>query len=319
MLTLEMIRQAKERIAPYIYETPLLRLQGLDGALGCQVYVKPENMQKTNSFKIRGATNRLLTLPKEALDKGVVTASSGNHGKATAYAAKLLGAKACVVLPNTAPKVKVEGIRGYGAEVVFSEPAKRYAVCAALAEERGFTAISPFDDYELMAGQGTAGLEILEQLPDVSAVVVPIGGGGLIGGVSTAIKESKPDVRVIGVEPANVCRYTRSFAAGHPVRLPDDSSSVADGTATLFPGERNYPIVRKNVDEIVTVDEEYILKATKLLLTQGKVLAEITSCQVMGAVLQGKLKFKPEEKVVFLLSGGNIGMDQFTKFQEVTV
>ena len=319
MLTLEMIHKARERIAPYIYETPLLRLRGLDEVLGCQVYVKPENMQKTNSFKLRGATNRLLTLPKEALDKGVVTASSGNHGKATAYAAKLLGAKACVVLPNTAPKVKVEGIRGYGAEVVFSEPAKRYAVCAALAEERGFTAISPFDDYELMAGQGTIGLEILDQLPDVSAVVVPIGGGGLIGGVSTAIKESKPNVRVIGVEPAKVCRYTQSFAAGHPVRLPDDSSSVADGTATLFPGERNYPIVQKNVDEIVTVDEEYILKATKLLLTQGKVLAEITSCQVMGAVLQGKLKFAPEEKVVFLLSGGNIGMDQFTKFQEVTV
>ena len=319
MLNLEMIRAARQRIAPYIYETPLLRLRGLDEALGCQVYVKPENMQKTNSFKLRGATNRLLTLPKEALDKGVVTASSGNHGKATAYAAKLLGAKACVVLPNTAPKVKVEGIRGYGSEVVFSEPAKRYAVCAALAEERGFTAISPFDDYELMAGQGTIGLEILDQLSDVSAVVVPIGGGGLIGGVSTAIKESKPGVRVIGVEPTNVCRYTQSFAAGHPVRLPDDSSSVADGTATLFPGERNYPIVQKNVDEIVTVDEEYILKATKLLLTQGKILAEITSCQVIGAVLQGKLKFSPEEKVVFLLSGGNIGMDQFTKFQEVTV
>ena len=274
-------------------------------------------MQKTNSFKLRGATNRLLTLPKEALDKGVVTASSGNHGKATAYAAKLLGAKACVVLPNTAPKVKVEGIRGYGAEVVFSAPAARYAVCAQLAQERGFTAISPFDDYELMAGQGTIGLEILSQLEGVDAVVCPIGGGGLIGGVSTAIKESCPSVRVIGVEPANVCRYTKSFAAGHPVRLPEDSSSVADGTQTLFPGERNYPIVQKNVDEIVTVDEEYILKATKLLLTQGKILAEITSCQVIGAVLQGKLKFKPEEKVVFLLSGGNIGMDQFEKFRDV--
>ena len=150
-------------------------------------------------------------------------------------------------------------------------------------------------------------------------MVAPIGGGGLIGGLSTAIKETKPEIRVIGVEPANVCRYTKSFAAGHPVRLPDDASSVADGTQTLFPGTRNYPIVQKNVDKIVTVDEEYILKATKLLLTQGKILAEITSCQVIGAVLQGNLHFKPEEKVVFLLSGGNIGMDQFKKFEEVTL
>ena len=319
MLTLEMIHQARERIKPYIYETPLIRMKALDEVLGCQVYVKPEGMQKTCSFKLRGAMNRLLTLPKEALEKGVVTASSGNHGKATAYAAKLLGVKACVVLPNTAPMVKVEGIRGYGAKVLFSAPAERYALCARLAEKYGFTAISPFDDYELMAGQGTMGLEIMEQLPEVDAVVAPIGGGGLIGGLSTAIKETNPAIRVYGVEPTNVCRYTQSFAAGHPVRLPDDSSSVADGTQTLFPGERNYPIVQKNVDEIVTVDEEYILKATKLLLTQGKILAEITSCQVIGAALQGKLKFKPEEKVVFLLSGGNIGMDQFKKFEEVTL
>ena len=158
MLTLEMIHQARARIAPYIYETPLIRVKALDEILGCQVYVKPEGMQKTCSFKLRGAMNRLLTLPKEALEKGVVTASSGNHGKATAYAAKLLGAKACVVLPNTAPKVKVEGIRGYGAKVLFSAPAERYALCDRLAEKYGYTAISPFDDYELMAGQGTMGL-----------------------------------------------------------------------------------------------------------------------------------------------------------------
>lgn len=319
MLTLDMIRQAKERIAPYIYETPLLHLPALEERLGCKVYVKCENMQKTNAFKLRGAMNRLLTLPEEELKKGVVTASSGNHGKATAYAAHLLGVPACVVLPDTAPKVKVEGIRGYGAEVVFSAPAARYAVAAEQAEKKGYTLISPFDDYELMAGQGTAGLEILDQLPQVDTVVVPIGGGGLIGGVSTAIKETNPKVRVVGVEPANVCRYTQSIAAGKRVKLPDDAHSVADGTQTLCPGERNFPIVCRNVDQIVTVEEEFILKATKLLLTQGKILAEITSAQVMGAALQGKIAFRPDEKVVFLLSGGNIGMDQFAKFQEVTV
>ena len=201
MLTLDMIRQARERIAPYIYETPLLRLPALEERLGCKVYVKCENMQKTNAFKLRGAMNRLLTLPEEELKKGVVTASSGNHGKATAYAAHLLGVPACVVLPDTAPKVKVEGIRGYGAEVVFSAPAARYAVAAEQAEKKGYTLISPFDDYELMAGQGTAGLEILDQLPQVDTVVVPIGGGGLIGGVSTAIKETNSKDRVVGVEP----------------------------------------------------------------------------------------------------------------------
>lgn len=317
MLTLEMIHRAKDRIAPYIYETPLLRLPALDEWLGCKVYVKCENMQKTNAFKLRGAMNRLLTLPEADLKKGVVTASSGNHGKATAYAAHLLGVPACVVLPDTAPKVKVEGIRGYGAEVVFSTLAKRYDVAAEQAEKKGYTLISPFDDYELMAGQGTAGLEIMAQLPDVDTVITPIGGGGLIGGVSTAIKETDPNIRVIGVEPTNTCRYTKSFAAGHRVHLPDDSHSVADGTQTLFPGERNYPIVQKNVDRIVTVDEDYILKGTKLLLTQGKILAEITSAQVIGAALQGRIDFRPEEKVVFLISGGNIGMDQFKKFEDV--
>lgn len=319
MLTLAMIQSAQKRIAPYIYETPLLRLPMLDERLGCKVYVKCENMQKTNAFKLRGAMNRLLTLPEEDLKKGVVTASSGNHGKATAYAAHLLGVPACVVLPDTAPRVKVEGIRGYGAEVVFSAPAARYDVAAQQAAEKGYTLISPFDDYELMAGQGTAGLEILAQLPEVDTVVTPIGGGGLIGGVSTAIKESNADIRVIGVEPTNVCRYTKSIAAGERVRLPDDASSVADGTQTLCPGEQNFPIVCRNVDEIVTADEEYILKATKLLLTQCKILAEITSAQVIGAAMQGKMHFRPEEKVVFLLSGGNIGMDQFKKFQEVEV
>jgi threonine dehydratase len=318
MLTVEMIHQAKERIAPYIYRTPLIRIPVLDEQLGCKVYIKCENMQKTNAFKLRGAVNRMLTLPQESLDKGVVTASSGNHGKAIAYAAETLGVKACVVVPNTIPQIKIDGISGYGAEIVYSQPAERYAVAEDIQTERGYTLISPFDDYEIMAGQGTIGLEIMEQLPDVHAVVVPIGGGGLIGGVSTSIKETNPKIRVIGTEPTNTCRYTKSFEAGERIKLPSDYTSVADGTQTLSPGEKNYPIVKKNVDEIVTVDEEYILKGTNLLLNSGKILAEITSGQVIGAAMQGKLKFHPEDKVVFLLSGGNIGMDQFEKFKDTT-
>lgn len=315
MLTIEMIRQAKDRIEPYIYQTPLIAIPALDDILGCQVYVKCENMQKTNAFKLRGAVNRLLTLSKEELDKGVVTASSGNHGKAIAYAGKILGVKTCVVVPNNIPKVKLEGIKGFGAEVIFAVPSERSAVAEKIRDERGYTLVASYDDYEIMAGQGTSGLEIMEQLPYVDKVVVPIGGGGLIGGVSTSIKAINPNVKVIGVEPTNTCRYTKSLQAGKRIKLASDSSSVADGTATLMPGERNYPIVEKNVDEIVTVDEEYILKGTNLLLNKGKILAEITSGQVIGAVLQGKLKLKAEEKVVFLLSGGNIGMDQFEKFK----
>ena len=311
MLTIDMIRQAKDRIAPYIYETPLLRIPVLDDQLGCQVYVKCENMQKTNAFKLRGAINRLLTLSKEDLAKGVITASSGNHGKATAYAAKCLGVKACVVVPNTIPNIKLDGIRGYGAEVIFAVPSERTAVAKNIRDERECTFISPYDDYEIMAGQGTIGLEIMEQLSDVDTLVIPIGGGGLIGGISTSIKEMNPNIRVIGVEPTNTCRYTKSFAAGKRVKLSSDSTSVADGAGTLIPGERNFPIVQKNVDEIVTVDEEYILKGTKLMLNSGKILIETTSGLVIGAVLQSKLKFHSEEKVVFLLSGGNIAMDGF--------
>ena len=317
MLNIEMILQARDRIAPYIYETPLLAIPALDDQLGCKVYLKCENMQKTNAFKLRGAMNRLLTLSKEDLDKGVVTASSGNHGKAIAYAAKSLGVKATVVVPNNIPKAKLEGIRSYGAEVIFAVPSERVALAKKISVDRESTLIASYDDYEIMAGEGTIGLEIMEQLPDVDTVVVPIGGGGLIGGISTSIKETNPSIRVIGVEPSNACRYTKSITAGKRISLASDTATVADGTATLSPGERNYPIILKNVDQIITVDEEYILKASNLLLNKAKILAEITSAQVVGAVLQGKLKFNPDEKVVFLLSGGNIGMDQFKMFEDV--
>lgn len=317
MLSIESVKQAQERIAQYVNKTPLLHLKNLDKFLGCQTYVKLENMQKTNSFKVRGATNRLMTLSAEALKKGIVTASSGNHGKATAYAATQLGVTARVVVPENAPKIKVEGIRSYGAEVIFSVPAERFSKAKQLSEENGWSLISAFDDYEVMAGQGTAGLEVLEQLSDADYVVVPIGGGGLIGGLSLAIKETNPKVKVIGVEPTLVARYTKSFAAGHSITLDASANSVADGLQALSPGVHNYPIVQKYVDEIVTVDEDYILKATKLMLTQGKILAEISSCITLGTILQGVLKVKPENKVVFFISGGNIGMDQFQKFEEI--
>lgn len=319
MVTLESIREAQKRISPYIHRTPLLRLHNLDEYLGCQVYAKMESLQETNSFKVRGALNALLTLSEEALKKGIITASSGNHGKAIAFAAKQLGAKAHVVVPENAPKIKVEGIQSYGAEIIYSVPSERFSVAKKLSEEYHWSFVSPFDDNAIMAGQGTAGLEILEQLSDVDYVIVPIGGGGLIGGLSTAVKETNPLVKVIGVEPTSVARYSKSFAVGHPVALPPESKSVADGLQTLAPGELNYPIVKKYVDKVVTVDEENILRATKLFLTKGKLLAEISSCITLGAILQGSVKLNPDDKVVFFISGGNIGMDQFSKFQEMSI
>ena len=319
MLTLSTIHEAQKRISPFIYKTPLLRLNNLDEYLGCKVYSKLESFQKTNSFKVRGALNAAMSLPEDILRNGVITASSGNHGKALAFAATQLGTKAYVVVPETAPRIKVEGIRSFGAEIVFSIPSERFNVAKKLSEEKNLSFISPFDDYDIMAGQGTAGLEILEQLPDADYVVVPIGGGGLISGISTAIKETNPKIKVIGVEPAAVSRYTKSFAVGHPITLAPDSKSVADGLQTLCPGELNYPILEKYVDKIVTVEEENILKATKLFLTEGKLLAEISSCITLGVVLQGELKFKPEDKVVFFISGGNIGMDQFAKFENIDI
>ena len=247
MLTIEMIRQAKNRIAPYIYETPLLAIPALDDQLGCKVYVKCENMQKTNAFKLRGAMNKLLTLSKEDLDKGVITASSGNHGKATAFAAKSMGVKATVVVPNTIPKIKVDGILSYGAEVIYAVPSERIALAEGIRDEKGLTFVPPYDDYHVMAGQGTIGLEIMEELADVDVVVVPIGGGGLISGISTAIKEVNPNIRVIGVEPTNVSRYTQSIKAGKRLTLAPESTTVADGTGTLCPGEKNFPIIQNSI------------------------------------------------------------------------
>lgn len=310
MLNLKMIQGARTRIEGYIYKTPLIHSQNLEEDLGCEVYLKCENMQRTNSFKIRGGLNSMLSLSKEELEAGVITASSGNHGKAIAMAAKLLEVDATIVVPDTIPKVKAEGIESYGADLIYADPAERIELAKNLSREKDYKFIAPFDNYQVMAGQGTAGLEILEDLKDIDTIVIPIGGGGLISGIATAIKETNPNIRVIGVEPTNTCRYTRSFEAGQMITLPSDARSVADGTSTLRPGERNYPIVERYVDEIVTVDEDYILKGTHLLLNKAKILAEITSGQVIGAVLQGKLKFKSDEKVVFLISGGNIGLEQ---------
>lgn len=318
MLTLTQINEAGERLAPYIYQTPLLRMSNLDAWLGCRVYIKAECMQKTNSFKIRGALNKMLSLPREALIQGVVAASSGNHGKGVAFAAALLGVPATVVLPDTAPRVKVEGIRKLGARVVSCRLGERHRIAGALSADQGSALIHPYDDEAVMAGQGTAGAEIMAQLPEADAVVAPVGGGGLISGVSTAVKGLSGKARVIGVEPELLRRYARSIEAGEPVALAEQAS-VADAVLTLEPGHKTFPIARANVDRFVGVSDEYILKGQKLLLTEGKVLAEPSSAMVVGAVLQGAIRFDPNDQVCFLISGGNTGLEQIGILKEISL
>ena len=315
-MTVQDIREARERIAPYIVQTPLLRLPSLDRHLGCRVYVKAENMQITGSFKYRGAINKILSLTREELDRGIVAASSGNHGKALAYAAKMLGVKAAIVLPYTAAQIKVDTIAGWGAETVRCEVQERFEVAERLCRERGATLVPPYNDEQVMAGQGTAGLELMEQCPELDAVIVPTSGGGLIGGVSTAVKALSPKAKVYGAEPAALPRYTVSMAAGHPVKVPA-GKSVADALVSNMPGPLCFPVVAEHVEGFAAVEDGYLLKGMKLLLLEGKLLAEPSSAIGLGAVLQGLLPVKETDKVCFVISGGSVSLEQLDMLKEI--
>lgn len=314
----ELIQQAMTRIEPYIVRTPLLRLQNLDAFLGCQVYVKAECMQITGAFKLRGAMNKALTLTKEELERGIVAASSGNHGRAIAYTARMLGTSATVVMPNTAPRVKAEAIRALGAEIIPCETSKRFQIAERICAERGATMIPPFNDPYVMAGQGTVGMEILDQCPEIDTVVVPVSGGGLISGVAAAVKAMSPCTKVYGAEPAALARYGKSLEAGRPVSVPQ-KKSIADALVSQRPGEICFPVVKANTDGVAAVEDSMILRALKLLLMEGKLLAEPSSCIGIGALLQGALKVQPEEKVCFVISGGSIGFNQLEILKDIAI
>ena len=317
-LTLETIQEAKKRIAPYVVQTPLLRLQNLDESLGCEVYAKAECMQITGAFKLRGAMNKVLSLSPEELHRGIVAASSGNHGRAIAYAAKLLGAKATIVMPYTAPTIKVDAIRALGAKVVQCDVSERFEVAENICQECGAVMVPPFNDETVMAGQGTAGLEIMEQCPELDAVVVPVSGGGLIGGVSTAIKAVSPKTRIYGAEPAVTPRYSQSLKAGRPIKVAPHKS-IADALPAQIPGDVCFPYVAAHTDGFAAVDDSFILKGWKLLLTEGKLFCEPSSAIGMGAALQKLLPLKHTDKVCFLISGGNAGLEQLAALKEVTL
>lgn len=317
-MTLNDIQEAQERIAPYITKTPLLRLQSLDAYLGCQVYAKAECLQITGAFKLRGALNKICALSEEQLARGIVAASSGNHGKAVAYTAKMLHTKATIVMPYTAPAVKVNAIRALGAEVIQCETAQRFQVAQTVCEEQGAVMVPPFDDEKIMAGQGTAGLELIQQCPGLSTAIVPTSGGGLLSGVATAVKALSPRTKVYGAEPAALPRYSVSLRQHARTRV-EQKSSVADALVAQIPGEKCFPCVQAYADGVVPVEDRYLLQGMKLLLMEGKLLCEPSSAIGIGAVLQGLIPVQPDEKVCFVISGGSVGFEQLHLLDDVAL
>ena len=316
LVTLADIEAASTRIRPAARVTPLLEVPWPGANGGGRLLLKCENLQPMGAFKIRGAYNMLAQLPREALQRGVITYSSGNHGQAVALAAQTLGVPAVIVMPTTAPKVKVEGARGYGAEVTFAGTTSldRKQRAEELARERSLTMVPPFDHAMIIAGQGTVGLEILDQCPGVSAVLVEVGGGGLSSGVSAAIKQRAPHVRVVGVEPEGAPKMKRSLEAGKVVTL-DKTGSIADGLLTVRPGDLTFEHVRAFIDEIVTVPDDEMVRAIGWLFRHARLVVE-PSGSVTVAALMKQLGHVDTSRgpVVAIVSGGNVEPEQYARY-----
>jgi threonine dehydratase len=304
--TIQDIHEARERLKPHIRRTPILRAEKIEKAVGCQLYIKPETLQITGAFKIRGALNKSLSLPREAIANGLIATSSGNHAQGIAYAARMLGVKATIVVPVTTPRIKIENTQALGAEVILfdGDTAARWKKVCEIAEENKYTAVHGFEDPMVMAGQGTIGCEILEDLEDVDTVIVPLGGGGLLSGIATAIKETKPSVRVIGAEPSLTPKYYQSRINKERTSLPL-KDTIADGVRISVPGQNPFPIIERYVDEIVLVDDKYIIEGMRVLAKDAKLIAEPAASIGIGALLAGAVKVRPDEKVCAVLSGGN--------------
>jgi threonine dehydratase len=306
MVTLDDIVAARRVIDGRLHRTPLVGSAALGERIGAPLFLKPESWQKTGSFKPRGVLTKIAALSAEERARGLVAASAGNHAQALAWAAGALGIPATVVMPATAPAAKVAATEGYGGTVVF-EPSflTLFQRAEALVAEHGYTFVSPFDDEAIIAGQGTVGLEILDDLPEVGTVVVPIGGGGLIAGIAIAIKTQRPHVRIVGVEPEGAAVMWHSHAAGQPVRL-DKIQTIADGLSAPYAGHLTYPLVEQYVDDLVLVSDADIRRAMALILERCKLLAEPAGAAALAGLLTGAVRITPGAPVVALLSGGNV-------------
>ena len=313
MLKIQSIWEADGNIRDFAGVTPILHSQALQSDLGLQLFLKAENLQTTNSFKIRGASNCIVKQLRSTPNlQGVVTASSGNHGQAVAYVANRLGIPATIIMPETAPKAKVQAVSRWGANVEFcgTTSQQRLARSSEVALEKGYVEIPPYDHYDVIAGQGTIGKEILEQVPDVDIVAVPIGGGGLISGIATLIKNLRPKVQVIGVEPESSNSMSVSVNNGEITQL-EKTHSAADGLLTLKPGSLTFPLVKKYVDKIVLGKEREILDAISTCVQYFKTVPEPSGAVTIAAA-QGN--WAKDMKVVAVVSGGNFDMEKLPGF-----
>lgn len=308
-ITVEDIRQAAVRTAPLVQRTPIWRSRSFDDRAGCQVFFKCENLQKGGAFKIRGASNFLFSISAEARSRGVVAFSSGNHAQAVAIAARQVGMPATLVMPADAPRSKLEATRAQGARIILYDRLResREEIGRRISEETGATLVPPFDHPWIIAGQGTCALEFLEQQPELDALVICLGGGGLLAGCAIAAKALRPQIRVYGVEPELANDYWLSLRRGEPVEI-EPPATIADGLRTTRPGRWNFPIIQRLVDDVLLVSEEEIREAAKFILTRLKLVVEPSGAVAAAAVLAGKL---PErfQRVGVVLSGGNVDLE----------
>jgi len=316
-LTPDRIEAAARRIAGHVNHTPIVTSRGLDERAGVEVFVKPEMLQRTGSFKFRGALNRLGCMTPPERSAGVVTYSSGNHGAAVALAGTIVGTAVTVVAPVDAPRIKLDAIRSFGAQLRLYEPERerREDVAAAIAQDQGALVVPPFDDIEVMAGQGTVALELVDARADLDAVVVPVGGGGLLAGVATAVRSSMgPRCRVVGVEPAGADDTRRSLAAGRRIEL-DEVSTIADGLRAPVPGALTFEVNRRLVDCVVVVSETQIVHAMRYCFEELKLVVEPSGAVGLAALLTGAAGTLGS-RVGLVLSGGNVDPDRFAQLLE---
>jgi threonine dehydratase len=311
MIGLDDIRQAGARIRQRVHRTPMLSCSSLGVQAGCRLEIKAEPYQKTGSFKVRGVFNRIAQLSPEAKARGLIGISAGNHAAALAYAASAEGVRATIVMPAHANPTKVAATRAYGGDVVLhGDVFAAFAKLDELREQHGYTLVHPFNDEAVIAGHGTLGLEILEDVPDVDIVLVPTGGGGLLSGVAAAIKLQRPGTRVIGVEPAGAACVRAGLDAGRVTRL-DHIATIADGLAPPMTGEHVLEHVRAFVDDVITVEDCDIVEAMRLLMTRAKLVVEPSGAAGLAALVAGTVSLHADARVVVVASGGNIDLHQF--------